>query len=505
MDEDQCYMTEKILDLTLEIIYLLTGEDYEVVKKKSGERLTPGSHLHDPSSIAASLPQPGTPKRNKKKMILDVIHKMIEQLTREVHIRYQDVTIYFSMEEWQYIEGHKDLYKDAMMENQPPLTSPDVSSNRKPPERCTGLLNAWDCPQEDHTIPHHYQGEENIIIHAEVKEEEDEMYLRCNQWSAEEMMRTVEENQSSLAISSDGQNMRSPLEGHLISPPDDAAEDNGVTQCSPGGNPITGNTHHRLYHEERSPDPSNTEEYSEQSHFVTMVVKPESPSEDTSVDPSISEEYYSGRSHNVTQGGNEIFPCSECDKCFRHYSRLVAHQRVHTGERPFSCPECGKCFISKGALHGHQKIHTGDRPFLCSECGKAFSEKGNLLRHKQSHTGERPFPCFKCGKRFTQKGNLYKHQRVHTGERPFSCSECGKGFTQKQFLLIHQRTHTGERPFPCPECGKCFAQKTTLLRHQISHTSEPPFTCSVCGKGFIYKGDFQKHQRVHKAHHSFLS
>ncbi|XP_075073083.1 uncharacterized protein LOC142161403 [Mixophyes fleayi] len=113
MDKDRDHVTERILKYTLEIIYLLTGEDYLPVKK-SGECVTPrGSQ----SSIMEPPPHSPVHKRDNDQNILELTNKIIQLLTGEVPIRCQDVTVYFSMEEWEYLEGHEDLYKDVMMEN----------------------------------------------------------------------------------------------------------------------------------------------------------------------------------------------------------------------------------------------------------------------------------------------------------------------------------------------------------------------------------------------------
>ncbi|PIO11023.1 hypothetical protein AB205_0032330, partial [Aquarana catesbeiana] len=171
MEKERGHKTERILNLTLEIIYLLTGE------KTSGDHVTSNSHtyvfdeLSRSKSLIMKLPPPSLISESNNNKILAVAQKIIELLTGEVPIRCQDVTVYFSMEEWEYIEGHKDLYKDAVMENRPPLTSPDGSRNRNPPERCPRPLYSRDSTQEDHSIFKDDQGKDLIIVKVEDEEE----------------------------------------------------------------------------------------------------------------------------------------------------------------------------------------------------------------------------------------------------------------------------------------------------------------------------------------------
>ncbi|XP_068099786.1 zinc finger protein 300-like isoform X1 [Hyperolius riggenbachi] len=544
MDEDQSHMTERIVMLSLEIIFLLTGEEYEVVKKTSGE--TPSSRLHGPSTISVPPPHSLTPQRNNVKKTLEIINKMVELLTGQVPMRCQDVTVYFSMEEWQYLKGHKDLYKDFMMENQPPLTSPghmtismrmdeDQShmterivmlsleiiclltgeeyevvkkTSGEPPGSRLHDPSTISVPSPHPLTPQRNNVKILDVINKMIELLTGQVPMRCQDvtvyFSMEEWQYLeghkdlykdfMMENQLPLT-SPDGQEVGNTSGGHLISPPEYGAEENGGALHLPAGNSIADNTPSRCHHEDKSPDLSNPEEPPDRSHPVTSNTHPKCHSADRSGEPSYSGEC-SSNSNTDREGDGKNDQCPECGKSCRNKSHLAEHVRLQTREEQFPCPECGKCFNLKTDLLRHQRYHTGELPYSCTECGKYFSEKSNLTKHQRKHTGKRPYTCSECGKSFTRKSHLVAHQRIHTGERPYLCTECGKCFSEKSHLTKHQRSHTGESNF-CPECGKCFSRKAQLHRHQKSHTGKRPYTCPECGKCFTRKSHLPAHQRTH--------
>ncbi|XP_073519121.1 uncharacterized protein [Phyllobates terribilis] len=476
MDMDRDKMTERILHLTLEILFQLTGEDYTVVKKTSSER------CQDPvsegwgrplSPIMGPPPQPQMHEDFNDQKILELAYKMIELLAGEAPIRCQDVAVYFSMEEWEYLEGHKDLYKDVMMEVPQPLTSPDLSSKRTTPERCPCPRLSQDCKQEDPNVPQDHQGEDLTHNHS------TERYVRGDEWCKEEI--PTDNRPDDCTRRSEGQLTFSIFKSDDLEIPEDTIEMNAITPDIPSS----------LHSKELSSDPlkqvlssdSLVTTKESQSHKISIkqqtapnAKKPFSLSE---YEDSFSLEKSFLKYQKIHAAENR-FSCSKCGKYSNQKSNLDGHQRLHTGEKPFSCSECGKYFTQKSSFVKHQRIHTGEKPFSCLECEKCFSQKSDLVIHQRSHTGEKPFPCSECGKSFSLKWNLVSHQRTHTGEKPFSCSECEKCFNQKSDLVKHQRTHTQEKPFSCSECGKCFTRKSTLNKHQRTHKGEKPFSCSEC-------------------------
>ncbi|XP_042539063.1 zinc finger protein 416-like [Dipodomys spectabilis] len=200
--------------------------------------------------------------------------------------------------------------------------------------------------------------------------------------------------------------------------------------------------------------------FSELQPLLTILNSEETSSCDSVEAPNYAENYYklfvcskapihkkmSIYNPRPCTGNNLSEPTKSEPLCRKDHSHAQPH-RSHIRGKQYECKECGKSFKERRSLTAHQRNHTGERPYGCSQCGKSFKRKSTLTVHLRDHTGERPYVCRECGKSFKRKATLTVHHRSHTGERPYECRECGKSFKEKGVLTVHQRVHTGERPY----------------------------------------------------------
>ncbi|XP_041432279.1 oocyte zinc finger protein XlCOF7.1-like, partial [Xenopus laevis] len=450
-----------------------------------------------------------------------------------VAIRTGQVSIYFSLDEWDYIKGNKDLYEDGIKE-EPQQLRPLDRDYEGQTDITTELEGALCCNNTTSNI-----GAEGADVCAEgnltssesspvkqpppanqIKEEaaswEEGNQSGCsikllkkpikgtdtptpimgcslnNSLSAnyvsngikEEVVSWEESNQSDCSINPlteqiQGRDTPTPIMGSSLN---NSLSDNYISNvikeeavsCERGNHSLAV----QLLEREKSPPAM------EYNHVITTKYRKD-----------LIKSIYEPLQETFTVP--EICNCAECCVLDSNSQDLVTHQPIHTGDNPFHCNDCGKCFKRRSYLKVHQKIHTGEKPYSCSDCGKCFTHRSYLSVHQKIHTGERPYSCHDCGKSFTDRSSLNVHIRIHTGEKTHPCPDCGKCFTRRSNLNVHLKIHTGEKPFVCSECGKCFAHRSNLKVHRRIHTGEKAHSCPVCERSFTVRSTLTMHQRTH--------
>uniref|UniRef100_A0A8C5PMR6 C2H2-type domain-containing protein n=1 Tax=Leptobrachium leishanense TaxID=445787 RepID=A0A8C5PMR6_9ANUR len=552
-------LTQRILDLTLEMIFLLTGEGHMVVKihemisDSSRHRISEG-HGRSHSFNTEPPPHLGIHKQNHEK-ILELTNKIIRLLTGEVPLRCEDVTV--------YVEQHKELYEDVMMEDHQPVITLDksVSGEFHPPvslwdigcengseilsnvEKDLNTTRKGQAESATYTERESLASEERHVPEKEfypitepteysptdIKEEP----ASCDEGNLTDTDTYEPPEHSQIEYPSTDIKEESPTygkgnltDGDVYKPPQHTQTEYlriVIKEESPTcgeGNHTDSNIYKPPEHTQTEWSADNNGEYLKSNPNPVEINRSESLIESRKpdhriyyTDPFTHNSVYKGHSASSSEMGKVSY--SESDPVMHETNSReepfsimfsgekssavsgLKHQHVHIEGHSFSSPEFGTDFVDHITVNNHQKIHTGKKTFECPECGKCFSRASSLSTHKRIHAGEKPFTCPECGKCFPHASHLATHKRIHTGEKPFKCTECGKCFSQACNLAAHKMIHTGEKPFNCTECGKCFSRAFHLATHKTIHTGEKIFKCPECGKYFSRASNLATHKRIH--------
>lgn len=463
-----------ILKLTLEILCLLTGEDYIVVKKMSG--LNEG-WSRTQSAIIEPPPDSSIQVKNKRK-IIELTNKIMELL---------------SGEECGCVEDHR---KDIQMERHQPLASLDDMVNGLSDPTPAHVTEELSCEEkEDVHIPDDYRQRylfTNIKVEA-VSYDGGHLTKPSTPISTDDHQPSTPIKEE--AVSCDEGNVIDPTQQH-VSPKEEAVESGNLTD--PNVYPPKDYTQYTsVIKEEPVPyeggDLTGPDMYTPENHVHRMeepsscdggnIPNPIDPSEQgRAMNPDTSTEAEQASSH--TEGEKEeahnnysMFDKGNLDTdiyaLIKHAQAKYTFTRIEDGSSSEEEENSNDTDLHVPADHTPQRPPNGTgeaapQTFQCPDCSECFTRKSGLINHRRNHRQEK-LTCSKCGKVFSKRSSLQNHLTLHTGEKPFACPICGKCFARKSNLISHETIHSGKASFICAECGRYFVCKVHLTKHQIIH------------------------------------
>lgn len=297
-------ISEKILNHALEIIYLLTGEKYVLVKKKS-----PHCCIH---------PQSGT-----------------------VPVKCEDIAVYFSMEEWDYVKGHKQQYQNIITETEPEKMD------------STELDIAQDVHESRSPDLADLRVEEIDYESTSGKDDDD-----CEE---EDQEKCKYEPSSRHPGAFAGGSFRSIIEDTYPAAP---LLDESEIKVEMTEEIKEDGTYESLADKTSAPDKVSTPHYRWHPNIW-----------------SISERFICGSNSQTYDPFPPIKPAAEEEKPTKP-SRLQFINQVASEEKPFRCIACGQMFKYKSSAIRHYSLVHGVKPHQCNDCGRRFSTKFKAVVHK---------------------------------------------------------------------------------------------------------------------------
>ncbi|XP_077107185.1 uncharacterized protein LOC143764938 isoform X2 [Ranitomeya variabilis] len=529
-----------ILNLTLEIICLLTGEDYIVVKKTSSHSKG-WSRIQDP--IIEPPPDSLISVKNNEQKILDLTNKIIELLTGEkcdyLDDPHNDITI----------ESHQALSSlgkiHFLQQRKPFINQTSILKMHYKylkyilPHSCFvfsgNMVNGLSNQISAHIIEESSSCEEKEDVHTPTDHRQQHLFTNIKAESVSCDRRNIADSNTYKSIAEIQHYSSTPIKAEPFSSDERSFTDPEIYATS---DHAPQHASHHIKEEKGSSQSADPDT----STPITPTHQYSSP---------IKEETATDRGGNLTDvyiPSDHIHSSTSIEEAGSCDGGSVTNPTDLAQQLPSNVLD-GPELYDEGRAINTDKYTEAQSSSTHTECENedvqnnySLFDKGNLdtdiyalIKHAQAkytftriedgssseeeypkdhtptsadHGQQRPptdaeetvpqtFQCPDCSECFTRKSGLINHRRNHRQEK-LTCSKCGKVFSKRSSLQNHLTLHTGEKPYACPICGKCFARKSNLISHETIHSGKASFICAECGRYFVCKVHLTKHQIIHE-------